>query len=65
MFGDNVSNKYMTCARCRPFNKQVLDSEFFQKEHTKPVFNNNSILTVNNMYTYLVPTIPLLKYLKL
>ena len=38
--------------RSRPFNKQFLDSLLYEKEHTKPLFNSNHILTVNNLYVY-------------
>ena len=53
MFGQEpFSEKLKTCARSRPFHKQVLDSLFYDKEHTKPLFNSYHILTVNNLYVY-------------
>ena len=53
MFGQELYlEKYMTCARCRPLNKQILDSTFYQKEHTKPLFKENEILTIHNIYIY-------------
>ena len=53
MFGQEpFSEKLKTCARSRPLHKQVLDSLFYEKEHTKPLFNSNHILTVNNLYVY-------------
>ena len=64
IFGyEPFSEKLMTCARTRPFNKQVLGSLFYEKEHTKPLFNSNHILTVNNLYVYHC-FIELLKILK-
>ena len=54
LFGDYVAykNKFMTCARSRPLGEQILGSSFFIKEHTKPLFHKNRILTVQNLYTY-------------
>ena len=54
MFGDTEAylDKFRTGARCRPFGSQVLGAEFFSKEHTKPLFNDNSILTLYNLYNY-------------
>ena len=64
IFGQEpFSERLMTCARSRPFNKQFLDSLFYEKEHTKPLFNSNHILTVNNLYVYHC-FIELLKILK-
>lgn len=42
----------MTCARTRPLKNQILGSDFHVKEHTKPLFKENSLLTVHNLYTY-------------
>ena len=42
----------MTCARTRPFLEQLLGQSFYIKEHTKPLFKSNEILTVQNLYTY-------------
>ena len=54
MFGqDPFSEKLKTCARSRPFHKQVSDSLFYEREHTKPLFNSNHILTVYNLYQYM------------
>ena len=55
LFGINFtfdhSEFYETCARVRPF--QCLDKteENFELENTKPIFNENLILTVHNLYT--------------
>ena len=54
LFGDNEAykNKFKTCARTRPIGKQVLDSEFYRLEHTKPLFNKHRFLTIHNLFTY-------------
>ena len=36
---DRYMEKFCTCARTRPYENQVLASEFYMKEHTKPIFN--------------------------
>lgn len=45
-------DKYNTCARIRPYGNQFLTSQFYMKEHTKPLFNAKKILTVRNLYRY-------------
>ena len=54
LFGNTEAfkNKFMTCARTRPFLEQLLGPSFYIKEHTKPLFKSNEILTVQNLYTY-------------
>ena len=54
LFGDNEAykNKFRTCARARPIGKQVLGSEFYRLEHTKPLFNKHKILTIHNLFYY-------------
>ena len=54
MFGDREKflDKFMTCARARPISTQKLSTEFFIKEHTKPLFNTHNILTLQNLYFY-------------
>ena len=54
MFGHTEAylEKHRTAARARPKNLQKLGPEFFKLEHTKPLFNNNGILTVHNLYSY-------------
>ena len=37
---------------CRPLGKQTLDSSFYQKEHTKPLFKSYEILAIHNLYAY-------------
>lgn len=54
LFGDKEAylEKFNTAARIRPFNMQKLGQEFFEREHTKPIFNNQKIMTVYNLYNY-------------
>ena len=54
LFGnlEQFLNKFNTCARSRPFGAQILSPQFYMREHTKPIFNANKILTVNNLYQY-------------
>ena len=54
MFGDKEAylNKFKTCARARAFGEQNLGPQFFQKEHTKALFNKHSLMTVHNLYFY-------------
>ena len=54
VFGDREKylDKFKTCARARPYPDQKLGSEFFIKEHTKPLFNVNKILALQNLYYY-------------
>ena len=65
LFGnlEQFLDKFNTCARVRPFGAQVLSSQFYMREHTKPIFNANKILTVNNLYRY-TSACELLKILK-
>ena len=42
----------MTCARRRPLGKQALDSLFYQKEQTKPLFKAYEMLAIRNLYAY-------------
>ena len=43
---ERCSSKRSTCARCGPIEKQFLDSSFYQKKHTKPLFQQNEILSI-------------------
>ena len=54
LFGDKEAfkEKFNTCARVREYGEQVLGAEFYQKEHTKPLFEEHDILTVQNLYNY-------------
>ena len=66
LFGDRASylDKFSTCARTRPVGCQFLGIEFYMKEHTKPLFNKNMILTFQNLYFYhmALTTFKLLEY---
>ena len=54
LFGDKHAylEKFRTCARARPYTHQVLANEFFQKEHTKPLFIKHGIMALQNLYIY-------------
>ena len=54
MFGDKEAyiNKMSTSARTRPKSHQKLGHDFYEKEHTKPLFKSNNLLTVHNLYKY-------------
>ena len=55
LFGDYDSflDKFCTAARTRPYDEQQLGISFYQKEHTKPLFNKHRILTVYNLCKYM------------
>ena len=46
LFGDKEAflNKFRTAARARPFRNQLLGEDFYQREHTKPLFRKHKIL---------------------
>ena len=48
LFGDYgaYSDKFCTCARSRPYEKRNLGPDFFSREHTKPLFNQNELLVL-------------------
>ena len=54
LFGDKAAylDKKSTCVRARPYELQTLGHSFYQLEHTKPLFKNNKILSIHNLYTY-------------
>ena len=54
LFGDLDAylDKFNTCARSRTFQKQILGPEFFRKEPSKPIFVEQDLLTVHNLYIY-------------
>ena len=66
LFGDKDAflDKYKTCARTRQYNQQILGSDFYMPEHTKPLFNSNKIMSVQNLYSYhcLMETYKILKF---
>ena len=56
LFGDRQAylEKFKTSARARPIESQKLSQEFYEKEHTKPLFNGHNLFTVQNLYNYQV-----------
>ena len=66
LFGDKKAYlaKLETCVRTRPHDCQLLGAEFYEKEHSKPLFNSKNILTVHNLYIYHC-TLEVYKVLKL
>ena len=54
LFGDYEAymNRLSTCARCRPYGRQKLGSNFHQKEHSKPLLNDLKLLSVQNLFKY-------------
>jgi len=54
LLGNKVAylEKKNTCARVRPFEQQILGSDFYKLESTKPLFMNNQILSIHNLYSY-------------
>ena len=54
LFGDRESylDKFKTCARARQVDKGKLGAEFHSREHTKPLFREQKVLTVKNLYYY-------------
>ena len=57
------SEKFKTSLRTRPVQEQILGREFYELEHSKPLFNQQDILKVFNSYNYhvLLITFKLLK----
>ena len=66
LFGDREAflDKYNTCARARPYDLQTLGNKFYMPEHTKPLFKQNKILSIHNLYTYhcFMETFKILKF---
>ena len=54
LFGDFEAymEKFETCARTREYGQQILGSDFYCKEHTKPLFQKLQILAFSNIYNY-------------
>ena len=54
LFGNREEylDKFNTCARVREFGKQILGPEFYSKENTKPIFNDQKLLALYNIYNY-------------
>ena len=51
-------------ARSMPIKNQILGPEFYEKEHTKPLFKKTGILAVQNLYSYhcFMETFKILKF---
>ena len=66
LFGDleKYLDKFKTCARTRPYGKQILGAEFFCKESTKPLFDETGILAFPNIFFYqtCLETLKILKF---
>ena len=66
MFGDKEAylDKFKTAARVRGRGGEKLGAEFYTREHTKPLFNSNEILTIHNLFKYhtLLGVIKILKF---
>ena len=54
LFGDKEKylDKFKTCVRSRPVEEQKLGSDFYRREHTKPLFKRTEILAYKNLYNY-------------
>ena len=54
LFGDREAfqDKFMTSCRTRSIDSQQLGQDFFCLEHTKPIFKQQNILSIHNLYTY-------------
>ena len=54
LFGDREAylEKFKTCVRSRPYENQKLGAEFYEREHTKPLFKKTGILAYRNLYNY-------------
>ena len=54
MFGDRdaYNDKFKTCARARPYGEQILGSDYYRKEHTKPLMSKHSVLNIYNLHHY-------------
>jgi len=54
LFGDKEAylDKFKTSARSRRFGTQTLGQEFYEREHTKPLFTKHGVMTVHNLYKY-------------
>ena len=54
LFGvkETYLNKFKTRCRVRPYDHQKLENSFYEKEHSRPIFNEKCIMTVHNLYVY-------------
>ena len=68
LFGDEISfdhpDFYNTCARIKSYDEQMNPN--YEKEHTKPLFSKNELLTIHNLYNYhiIMEVFNILKYRK-
>ena len=66
LFGDKAAylDRFQTCARVRPFSGKAIDQTVFELEHSKPIFKQQQILTVQNLYSYhtYMETMKILKF---
>ena len=66
LFGDLEAflDKHKTCSRTRSIENQRLGHEFYCKEHTKPLFYDQQILSFKNLYNYqiCIETLKILKF---
>ena len=54
LFGDKEAflDKFCTAVRARPYKNQLLGEDFYQQEHTKPLFTKHKIMALKNLYSY-------------
>ena len=71
IFGDTEAylEKFRTCARTRArtfteYKSQILGTEFYEREHSKPLFVAHELLCIQNLYRYhcILETYKLLKF---
>jgi hypothetical protein len=66
IFGDTEAylEKFRTCARTREYGSQKLGAEFYEREHSKPLFVTHKLLCIQNLYRYhcILETYKILKY---
>ena len=48
-----IHKKICTASRTRPYGEQLLDNTFYERERSKPLFNENGIMNFKNLYTYM------------
>ena len=65
LYGDREEsiNKFCSAARTRPYGEQLLDNTFYEREHSKPLLNENGIMNFKDLYTYMTKN-ELLKIIK-
>ena len=65
LFGDREAflDKFCTAARTCLFGEQYLSKSFYEREHSKPLLNENNIMNFKNLYVYMTVN-KLLKIIK-